>query len=947
MTKSRVARLVVGCAFAVLAYVASSGFAASAPDLPAGVASGAFYLLTAKNPENIRTRLPLFERELYRQALLIAARDGMGLQTRDESLREWRVLPAAQGAWNLKQMPLKIEIAAGTGQAIWTAKRIPSHNPLEIADRVGQIEALSRGEFVKLLQGNGYSGKGNPIKPAGAAPDDAEARLGDLEELSQFRVLRETHDAIRKDGESETRLGVLVRGYANLGQLTRYHWSIEHQVYMARSLLYAARMVNANPKSPVPLWHRAYAMALAGFQEQAFKDLDAVARLADKTKPPGWVELLTPFCHYNLGKLTDLAAANAGQAPLATYLAFLTIETSGCNVAMLSTSQVAFEKNPRCLRVIDAMCANTGPGLLNALADLGPQVFSVTLVEKLETMQGIPQAVSRQIGAIRAGDKGPVALDAVWQALIDQGTPGNDSTELSWAALGREIQETVFAQIRRKADLIALKWGVDASDYVAGVQGLISDHRFKGIIDAYGAWHEPSRERKVETMKRVGWEDLTLSELPAYHLESTLQSHGPGSANRMLNSFHLDMDTSSFDSEVWLALYNGQLKGNFLDTLIWDLKSASPESPWIACADILNHWDAGKAQEWEQSHGGYPSIQLALGKKYTELGQWDDAVRCMRRYIRVSPDFGGYQSLAHVYKTQGRDDLWLDTLKEFLTKTEAIALEHAQVQVEIADYYMARHQYKDALPLADAAAGTGAAWGLQCAARVHTGAGQFAQAEDLLIEEVQHYGNSPYPVVLWCFQTQRGHRDAAIKGFFQYIASRGGNLSQEDALQLALIDEAQGKVGDAIAELNKRFKKAQGPLSLYHVVIFADESGDAKALRDAVKQLAELKQGDPAKLEFAGELVKAFQTPASTLDLKAIDALIQKSNKEAEKIEFRIMTARYLLKRGQKDAALRYVNQCYSGFHGYCADNLLVYETTRTLGLDPLTLADPAPQPRK
>ena len=54
----------------------------------------------------------------------------------------------------------------------------------------------------------------------------------------------------------------------------------------------------------------------------------------------------------------------------------------------------------------------------------------------------------------------------------------------------------------------------------------------------------------------------------------------------------------------------------------------------------------------EQSHGGYPSIQLALCKKYTELHQWEDAVRCITQYIRVSPDFDGYQNLAFVYKSQ-------------------------------------------------------------------------------------------------------------------------------------------------------------------------------------------------------------------------------------------------------------------------------------------------------
>ena len=35
--------------------------------------------------------------ELYRQAFLIAARNGLGLETRDESLREWRQLPPSAG----------------------------------------------------------------------------------------------------------------------------------------------------------------------------------------------------------------------------------------------------------------------------------------------------------------------------------------------------------------------------------------------------------------------------------------------------------------------------------------------------------------------------------------------------------------------------------------------------------------------------------------------------------------------------------------------------------------------------------------------------------------------------------------------------------------------------------------------------------------------------------
>src|SRR5580693_3845085 len=98
MSRSLVARLVIAWTLIVFAGNVLAGAAE-----PAGKA---FYLLTTKNPETIRFRLPIFERELYRQALLIAAREDLGLQTRDESLREWQAAP--EGAWDLKQHPLKI-----------------------------------------------------------------------------------------------------------------------------------------------------------------------------------------------------------------------------------------------------------------------------------------------------------------------------------------------------------------------------------------------------------------------------------------------------------------------------------------------------------------------------------------------------------------------------------------------------------------------------------------------------------------------------------------------------------------------------------------------------------------------------------------------------------------------------------------------------------------------
>ena len=177
------------------------------------------------------------------------------------------------------------------------------------------------------------------------------------------------------------------------------------------------------------------------------------------------------------------------------------------------------------------------------------------------------------------------------------------------------------------------------------------------------------------------------------------------------------------------------------------------------------------------------------------------------------------------------------------------------MNAQIADFYMAHRQYKEAVPFADAAAGSGAAWGLGCAARAHTRVGDFAKAEELLTEEVEHYGGNSFVLIAWSAQTHHGRRDVALKAFNQHVASRGGNLSAEDALQLAVIQHGEGKVAQAVAELSKR-KKMQSPQPLCYLLVFADQAGDAAARKQALDQLSQLKQGDAARLEFAGLLVE-------------------------------------------------------------------------------------------
>ena len=85
-------------------------------------------------------------------------------------------------------------------------------------------EKLSRGKYADVLKQAGFQGKPNAFKESADIPENIENALQKMNFISQFSAVRQLHELIRTDGESPERLGGLVRGYANLGLLTEFHW---------------------------------------------------------------------------------------------------------------------------------------------------------------------------------------------------------------------------------------------------------------------------------------------------------------------------------------------------------------------------------------------------------------------------------------------------------------------------------------------------------------------------------------------------------------------------------------------------------------------------------------------------------------------------------------------------------------------------------------------------
>ncbi len=925
----------------MLALLVAGASAADSPE--AEHKSPAVWLSVGERPP-YPTQTPLLSWELYRQAMLIAARDGLGLATRDESLREWKTgrLPSEAVTPSLRAKEISFtSIVHEQKDLIWQGAVGGDEWPNDCAALAVMAEKLSREDFVAALRAHGWTGTADKISPDATAPADVENLLGQMDELAQFSALRLTHAAIAADGESPARLGALVRGYANLSQLAQLQFSVQSDVYAARAILYAQRMVTRDPKSAFALWHRAYALAMAGLQGAALVDLKSAADVKD-ANPPKWAPLLEPFCRYQPKRLSDAVAADASQAALGTYLGFLMLEYSGSQAATMTAAQVAQAANPTCLRLIDAMCDSTGPGPLNQLTEQGPAMFSQMLGDRLAKMPQFPQPVADQIQKLRRQEGNPAGRETVCQSLIDAGEVGKDKGEPSWAAMGRMIQEITFTQVQRRADLIADQWGVDASDYVQEVRPIVADHPYKGFIEAYGFVHQNNAQALQNAAADFDGDEMTVNGMLLRPLE---WSSGNQAEDRIYNSIFRNLDCTSNVLNVVMKAYTEDqaARSEWLRKL---LVQADPNSPLLVVAQIRQHWDASKAAKWESDFGDYPSIIFVLGEKYAALKQWPDAERCLTSYIALSPDYRGYEALASVYWYQNQEAQWLATLQDFL-KQPAYGLEQENVQVQIAQYYMAAGAYDKALPYADAAAQTGAAGGLTCAAGAHAGLGKWDEAEQLILEEMNHYSESPFRWYAWCVRLGHGNREAATKALHDYFAAKQDSLSDEDMIQFACLDILEHKDADAMAMFQKRADKFPGPLSQLHVAVLADAARDAETRDSELQLIPDMPKKVAPLHHFAAALRDAVAIgPDAEPDTKVINTATKNAT-PADRITICYLAGRWHQTRGDKDGAIAYYRRCFFGFEGYSLDLDLAEDALRQLGVDPLAAERAAAGPEK
>jgi tetratricopeptide (TPR) repeat protein len=830
---------------------------------------------------NPPTRPDMLPREMVRQAVLIAARDELGLATRDEVIDETPVDLKEQVGGVVEVVSYirdnrsheMIRRVKNDESEIILAHETPTPpgRDLDLLKLLVSAEALSRQEFPNALKGLGLAGKPNAVKDEAGLPEKVEDRLTSVEFLDALLAVRDVHRAIRNDGESPSRLGALARGYALLGVLSEFHWHPAHRAFKGRALLYAQRLVARSPDQPWSLWNRAFAQALFGRHGNALADLDEAKKKTDAkgaATAPEWVEVIDAFCRYDSPRLERVEGP---QKKLAALLRMFTLAFPRTTAAGLRAADAVVMMQPFCFRAHDAMSDFTGVSTQHVTTMIAPQALDAFIAKKLPAVAELPASVKDRLSAHR-----PIIEVA---GLLDKaGAPEDDTGEPAWGVLGHMIRETRFVQVYRRLYFMRFMLAVPTDGVWNEVRADVTDHRYRPYLELVAV---PGPGVNQSAQKFVDGLELVDIETTESAMNLALWNLGRPKAKA---AWEIAMAHEDSTAEMALSLWQAQETRKA--DIAQEILKVSPYHSFARATLINNAWDAVKEQvpAWEKESGASPALLAALGLHYSAAKQYDDAQRVISRYIELSPDAWAYQTLAQNFKAQGRIDRWQATLDEFLAKVEDLGLDHAKVRVEVADHYMALKEWDKAKPYAEAAAQTGAGWAMECAGRCAEGQKDWERAESWYSSSTERYPNDSWGLwYLFCKRTGHGNLEAAREFADQYVTSHANRPDMLNPELAGCFFWLDGRIEPAKKAFSKAFPERASVSAGLRVAMIADDEKDASRRDSVLKEIVTKHRDQAPKTVAACQLLvdTVFEPSGKKpLDIAALDQLIESTQED-------------------------------------------------------------------
>jgi tetratricopeptide (TPR) repeat protein len=775
-------------------------------------------------------------REIVRQAVLVAARDGLGLQTCDETLQETPPIGVsvvdllvtershADGKWHVQLRPFVEGEDTSTAKPLWEKTYDFSPVPAAIyAEMIPKLEADSRGAIVEALKGAGLRLAAREKKSEKAAEpgEGVEELLLRPDFVGQFGAVRAAHQAVAAQGESAEWISVLARGYANLATLTHHQWTSATEVFAARAWLYAQRMVASDEKSAFALWNRAYAWGLGGCFQNALADVAKIESLGDLAEKDAsaesreWTKLVKPYAKSDRKETKQVGADVHELKPWATYLYFQLANFARYPEWMYEAAKEVGPVCPMAYGVFDDL-AHHGQllGVIRMGAGAAPRAYDHFLPLTLADIPGLPDEIREVLpsdetkaAALRAliADPNPEdefsGVPGFFAEKLREHSRTHATGDLSWSALASMLEEEEFVEVAMHMKVSMAGTEVSHEVEVNSLLPLVKNHRFANYIDSFrlGRVRDPAKLGLLFGQLQVRDPRMNMYWM-FWEIGLLKDASGQPVGSALVNSAGRDFTLPDFVEYMFPAgpgaVNKGESETKSLGEEVLKIAPGTPIGTRIL-AQVTPSASDEQLATWEEEANDDSITLFTIAQYHARQGQEDAAVRCWQKAIEALPSSGEATiQLASYYRTH--DDLknWEKTLVDYL-QTEDLGLQHSVVEQQLALGLAFQGEWKKAKPYALSSAQTYSCDGLRIGSHITEGLADWKMSEQLMAAASTNYPSSTGAEwYVWCRRNGRGDVKSA-----ELLAAKFFALPQPHPTETSWSDLGQYKLlqGDARA----------------------------------------------------------------------------------------------------------------------------------------------------
>ncbi len=847
-------------------------------------------------------------RELVRQALLISARDMLGVATRDQTLGEPVFEVTADPEKSLKEARGSLQIVSTVPGSspnvsglqitlfrenpqgpitVWQ-KDIPIQcSPVSILQEFSKVlEELSRTEFLKVLEGTGYKGNSNRFVESGEVPAELANTENDWNMTAQYFAIRSLHKLIREQGESPERLAALAMSYARLGSLVRFHFSSAADAFHARALLYSQRLIALTKDSLLGRRTRAYTLGLVGNHQGTKEDLNEImnrnVRITDDQI------VMYEFCEFKGTKLEE-HTVDPKLRPLVRYLQFLAVEPTTNSSQGIPVAETLIAEQADCFSAYEFLAEQSPVEEKATVAHQAQVAFFNSIPQRLSTQADLPDNIKQLSNLIKPAtadeddlsDQSTQFAELI-SAIHEAGAVDTDAFEPSYACLSQLLSECAFAQAERSL----YQWRVhylrspeEMSRRFEPVKPLIEGHRFAEGVMSYVRTFAENQTKIPEFIEAV---DVTEPVLPLFRMARYQNGfHVPAWHKLMVPAGqHL---SPVYHDQCFRVLAGASWGGEVATSVLMPI---SPHSPTGAVGSIRYYWKwketRREAERFETQFADNSTVLGELAQRYIEDKDLANAARLLHKVTGLERSADAYAKLAALHEAQGNWDEWLSTMLECLEQTEDANLSHGKIRAAIAKHYMSRGEYTTALPYAEEAAKWGFASAMMIACRCHEMLGDFEKSEAWIKRVSLRFDEGAIEWYFWCRRNAMGDLNEARTRALQVISAAGGEPLPNLTVQLPFFEMLEGNNQKAFQLLDSDFQESKDPLTgllAVHVAgLLKDTSSQNRLLLEMFQQgtAPEKAKARPGLVKLASLFLRSLldDQQKGALDSVQVDRLI-------------------------------------------------------------------------